>query len=68
MSQSLPQLVFDLPEIYQAIYGHPEMSQSTSRPVSIASTKSPKSTTCSPGNWAARCACSTWAALKAFSA
>ena len=31
MSQSLPQLVFDLPEIYQAIYGHPEMSQSTSR-------------------------------------
>lgn len=31
MSQSLPQLVSDLPEIYQAIYGHPDISQDTSR-------------------------------------
>jgi len=31
MSQSLPQLVSDLPEIYQAIFGHPDISQETSR-------------------------------------
>lgn len=31
MSQSLPQLVSDLPEIYQAIYGHPDIYQDTSR-------------------------------------
>ena len=31
MSQSLPQLVSDLPEIYQVIYGHPDIYQDTSR-------------------------------------
>lgn len=31
MSSSLPQLVSDLPEIYQPVYGHPELSTDVSR-------------------------------------
>lgn len=31
MSSSLPQLVSDLPEIYQPVYGHPELSTNVSR-------------------------------------